>query len=374
MASFAWQKVQSRSFGVVDAPVAHVWLEAANGRKRQVLLHVDSGAVVTLVARSVGELLELVPSRGRRIELSAVGGAVNEAHVHELTLRIGDQPEPALKVPVAIATKENVPNLLGRLGVFSSNQVHFDPTMSETAFLGRWLEDGHERIYRFIMEASERIVERWKAAGQNQALTQAVATLMNRAGQLMVGIAAMVQLHRGAGSVASIRSLFEFSLHLEYLLQEPDARAHKFLDYAKLSRWRQLQKWSTDDGGRISREIQQRFPQSDRERIEQSADAVKSQFEHQLRRGGARVFENWTGKRISELADHLGRRSEYDRWYSAWSAWVHGDPFSAPRIRSTHALIHAYRYYSRMLLAMGERMVLTSEEVEGLRAAAREFT
>lgn len=103
-------------------------------RWRTFSLLVDSGAVVSLLSRSVGDLLGVPIESGRRVTLTGVGRRENEVFVHELPARIGDGPAQATRF--AISMSEDVPNLLGRLDVFDRFRVDFDPARMETRFRG----------------------------------------------------------------------------------------------------------------------------------------------------------------------------------------------------------------------------------------------
>ncbi len=59
MASFKWRRIENPTFGTVFLPVAHVRIASPTRVSRQLLLAVDTGAVVSLLARSAAELLKL---------------------------------------------------------------------------------------------------------------------------------------------------------------------------------------------------------------------------------------------------------------------------------------------------------------------------
>lgn len=131
MPSFDWQRKRSTSFGKVWVPVAEVQFRAVNGVFKPVLMQIGSGAVVSLMRRSMAEEIGLRLEAGRRITLSTVGGSTTQAFVHELTLRFGASGSESM-VPVAVADSETVPNLLGRQGVFEVFHIHFDPVAHRT--------------------------------------------------------------------------------------------------------------------------------------------------------------------------------------------------------------------------------------------------
>ena len=130
MAIHKWRKVSTRHFGKVWVPLAQVDLRTAQGSFKSFALQIDSGAVVSLLRKSTAASLGISLESGRKIDLSSVGGGGTTAFVHIIQTRFDDGIE--FPVPYAIAEKETVPNLLGRLGVFDQLQIHFDGQCMET--------------------------------------------------------------------------------------------------------------------------------------------------------------------------------------------------------------------------------------------------
>lgn len=78
------------------------------------------------MARLLGVELE----QGRRTELSSVGNRPMTAFIH--TIETGFGVGMTFEVPFAVAVKEDVPNLLGRLGVFDRLNITFCGPLQET--------------------------------------------------------------------------------------------------------------------------------------------------------------------------------------------------------------------------------------------------
>ncbi|HKQ50704.1 MAG TPA: retropepsin-like aspartic protease [Phycisphaerae bacterium] len=131
MAAFEWREKESPHFGRVWVPVIVAEFQAVSGTFTKLHMVVDSGAIATFVRRSFAEELGIELDSGRPVRLANAAGGYSEAFVHELAIRL-DRDEPAFKVPVAIATRENVPNLLGRLGVFDRRRITFEPLSRRT--------------------------------------------------------------------------------------------------------------------------------------------------------------------------------------------------------------------------------------------------
>lgn len=69
-----WRRRPSRHFGDVWVPFAQIEIQRADGMFQALALQIDSGAVVSLLRRSMADLLGLDFESGRRIEVSSVGG------------------------------------------------------------------------------------------------------------------------------------------------------------------------------------------------------------------------------------------------------------------------------------------------------------
>jgi hypothetical protein len=130
MAVFSWQPRPTVNFGHVWTPLAGLQLKTATGSFLSFSLQIDSGAVISLLRRSAAEVLNLDLQSGRAISLTSVGPGKTGAFVHFILTRFS--PDLELLVPFAIADHEEVPNLLGRLGVFTRLAVEFDPTLRRT--------------------------------------------------------------------------------------------------------------------------------------------------------------------------------------------------------------------------------------------------
>ncbi len=67
-----WRRRPSKHFGEVWVPFAHVEIQRTDGRFQAFALHIDSGAVVSLLRRSVAELLGVELEAGRQIDVTGV--------------------------------------------------------------------------------------------------------------------------------------------------------------------------------------------------------------------------------------------------------------------------------------------------------------
>lgn len=73
MSFHKWRRLPTKHFGEVWVPLAHIQLQANDGKLHALALQIDSGAVVSLLSRSVADLLKLDLESGDRVELSSVG-------------------------------------------------------------------------------------------------------------------------------------------------------------------------------------------------------------------------------------------------------------------------------------------------------------
>lgn len=78
----------------------------------------------------MADLLGLHLETGRRIELTSIGGDSTVVYVHTIQTRMDENF--MRNVRFAIAEREDVPNLLGRLDVFDFLRIVFDPVRHES--------------------------------------------------------------------------------------------------------------------------------------------------------------------------------------------------------------------------------------------------
>ena len=378
MPVYSWRRRPTRHFGDVWVPVGYIEVRAAGGKFQGFAVQIDSGAVVSLLRRSVAELLGIELAAGRRIELSGVGGASTAAYVHELEARFNGEESGGMRIPFAIAADENVPMLLGRLGVFDRLQVDFDASLRETSIAAPWLSQSSAELLRGFLRIDEAILKRWKPECLPSPANRVVARLLNRAAQLVGGARGLVKLHLPDTAIPLLRSLFELSLQFEYVLGDPEVRARQYEDFSAITRCRQMHAWIDQPSGPLSAELARRGTPERRERVDAECEAVRSAFTRRSPKKG-RVWDKWYCMSVRDLARALQREEEYKRWYADWSAWQHGDPFSpmSNAVGEPHAvLMHCYCHYARILLKAADvaGLILTAEEYEFLQTSADKFT
>ena len=127
---FKYRKEFSRTLGVIYRPVAEVIF--INGDKEvRDFPYVDSGADITLIPRSVGELLGFEVGNEEIQEMGGVGGSKVPTVLKTINVRIG---EFEFMIKIAWALVEDVPPLLGRVDVFDKFEVRFRQKQKVTEF------------------------------------------------------------------------------------------------------------------------------------------------------------------------------------------------------------------------------------------------
>ena len=127
---FKYRKEFSRTLGVIYRPVAEAIF--INGDKEvRDFPYIDSGADITLIPRSVGELLGLGVGGEEIKEMGGVGGSKVPTILKTLKVRIGEFEFP---IKIAWALVEDVPPLLGRVDVFDKFEVTFKQKQKVTEF------------------------------------------------------------------------------------------------------------------------------------------------------------------------------------------------------------------------------------------------
>lgn len=119
---FAFRKERSSLFGEIYRPVTKVVLANRDHRVPEIF-YVDSGADITLIPRSVGEILAFDnPTPAEIIDLKGIGGKGVPMVVRKAAMFLG-----GLKISSRIgwALIEDVPLLLGREDFFKYFEVTF---------------------------------------------------------------------------------------------------------------------------------------------------------------------------------------------------------------------------------------------------------
>jgi hypothetical protein len=369
MPTYEWRRRRTRHFGEVWVPFAEIDLRRADGRYQPLAIQIDSGAVISLLRRSVAELLGINLEAGAKIDLGSVGGNSVVAFRHEIEARLGDGFD--MRVSFAIAEREDVPNLLGRVGFFDNLQIDFDASLQETRISGLWLDEGTRRIWDFLIEADTRIVACWKTNPLPGRADEATLRLFRRSAQLMGAVAALVKMHRAYESPLILRAMFELSVQLEYLLLHSEERAELYLEYEHVSRYRYMSGLLRDFCPGTFAEWLAGSPQ--RAGGEAAARAQYERVRARFTREGKKApANNWYMQTFRELCEQVGRLAEYKLWYSRCSGWLHADPFGIRQQRQladSHALMLAMCYHGRVLaqLADQKKILLTNDQYEFLK-------
>lgn len=119
---FDFRKEESSIFGPLFRPVARVFL-VKDKVKLPEIFYVDSGADVTLIPRSVGEILGFkVKSPEEITEIKGIGKQSIPIVIRKATLQIN---KIKIKTRVAWSLVEEVPLLLGREEFFRYFEIAF---------------------------------------------------------------------------------------------------------------------------------------------------------------------------------------------------------------------------------------------------------
>ncbi len=96
-------------------------------------MYIDSGADLSLLPRSVGELIGLAKKKDEKHEsISGVGGSSINVVIRKVQMRIGETSFPAR---ISWSSSEQVPLLLGRLDVFERFKILFQEKQKIVTFL-----------------------------------------------------------------------------------------------------------------------------------------------------------------------------------------------------------------------------------------------
>lgn len=127
---FNFREEQSRIFGKILRPVARISI-INNEIEIPEHLYVDSGADITLIPKSIGELLGFkIENIWEITEIKGIGEQGIPIVIKKVKMKIG---EKIFETRIAWALVEDVPLLLGRLDVFNLFSICFDKN-SKTIF------------------------------------------------------------------------------------------------------------------------------------------------------------------------------------------------------------------------------------------------
>lgn len=139
MECFDWQLEKSEVLGLIKRPIAEIAIKDSEGEWQPIFLYVDSGADISLIRRSFGELLGIEIEKGRCAKFGGVSGKKIETYIHRVELQIG---KFTLETNVAFSKDDTTPNLLGRLGIFETFEIHFKNKTERTCFIREEETDG----------------------------------------------------------------------------------------------------------------------------------------------------------------------------------------------------------------------------------------
>ena len=131
MKCFGWKLERSRVFGFIKRPVAEISFRVGDNEWQPVVVYVDSGADVTVLKKSFGELIGIDIEKGQEAEFGGVSAHKIKAYIHHVDLKIG---EHELSVRVTFASNDIPPNLLGRIDIFNRFDIQFKSKTEETCF------------------------------------------------------------------------------------------------------------------------------------------------------------------------------------------------------------------------------------------------
>ena len=130
MVSFSYRREFSPVLGEVLRPVANVELKAVRDHWFPASMYIDSGADMTLIPSDFGKLLGMDLSKNRSA-LVGVTGSPMKVSLQSTQIKIGGAVQEA---KVAVASRNDVPYLLGRDGVFKAFKITFEEIKALTTF------------------------------------------------------------------------------------------------------------------------------------------------------------------------------------------------------------------------------------------------
>lgn len=122
-AVFDFKKEESGIFGKIARPVARLFLIGENKNEIPEIFYIDSGADITLIPRSLGELLGFTVKDSSEIqEIKGIGERGVPFVLKKLKIKFDNT---IVETRIAWSLIEEVPPLLGRLDIFQLFNIIF---------------------------------------------------------------------------------------------------------------------------------------------------------------------------------------------------------------------------------------------------------
>lgn len=110
-------------------PHVEVEMKGKDGKWYDALFLKDSGADISLIPHSFGEILGINVTGGTPVKVYGVAGS-DTVYEHTVTIKIDGQE---FDVPCLFSTRDDTPFLLGRLGVWNRANVAFNNQAKTTS-------------------------------------------------------------------------------------------------------------------------------------------------------------------------------------------------------------------------------------------------
>lgn len=118
---FPYREERSKLIGIIYRPVAQLELKSEEFGWIPEWMYVDSGADISLLPRSLGDLLAFEVTEDIQ-EIRGVGDSIVPVIIKNIDVRLGNN---VFNTRVAWSLIEEVPPLLGRLDIFDKFEVTF---------------------------------------------------------------------------------------------------------------------------------------------------------------------------------------------------------------------------------------------------------
>lgn len=383
MPAFAWRKRPTRHFGEVFVPFVQLQLSGPSSKFITLSAQLDSGAVITLLRRSVANLLGVEFEGGAAVSLGGVGGSEIKGRRHSLLCRFGAD-SATFHLDCVIAESEHVPNLVGRVGFFQDFQVAFDPTLEHTVVNGRWLSKEDKEILDYYRGLDKELFGKLPSLGLSEPLEEVVRRILSRAAELVHLSLVLRQAGRPDASPLVVRPLIELYAEFCYILQDEsrDDRAQLFLDYGHVERFKRMTAWKKVTGNASA--MIANSPRRPEGELQLKADYERVRHKFLVKKHESKSSEikktrdSWHGQKIADLCRLAGIEDEYEKYYADWSMYVHGTPLSMsvrpPGADDMH--FFALSWYSRIILLYCDKcgVILTAEQSKNFQAFSKPMT
>ena len=127
------------------------------------------------------------------------------------------------------------------------------------------------------------------------------------------------------------RTMLELDINAHYLSKKPIVYSKLYIDYKKILKMKKLDfckkhlNTKKNDWNIAMNMEWHEYWENIEGTIQEEFNKVVAQYSKPDKKGKKRIYQNWSGKNIRELAEEVDHLESYDYFYTYLSSFIHGD-------------------------------------------------